>query len=37
MRRGQITIRDRLKLVELAGDSYGLAEAEYERLIGPFI
>ncbi len=37
MRRGQITIRDRSKLVDLAGSSYGLAEAEYERLIGPFI
>lgn len=35
-RRGQITILDRSRLIKLAGDSYGLAEAEYERLIGPF-
>ena len=34
-RRGRITILDREKLTELAGDSYGLAEAEYERVIGP--
>lgn len=31
-KRGQIAIRDRAKLVDIAGDSYGLAEAEYERL-----
>ena len=34
--RGLITIRDRGRLLELAGGSYGVAEAEYERLIGPF-
>lgn len=34
-RRGSITILDRDRLAELAGPSYGLAEAEYERLIGP--
>jgi hypothetical protein len=33
--RGLITILDRDKLVRLAGTSYGFAEAEYERLIGP--
>jgi CRP-like cAMP-binding protein len=31
--RGEITIRDRAKLVELAGESYGVPEAEYERLM----
>jgi len=31
--RGAITIRDRAKLVELAGESYGVPEAEYERLM----
>jgi CRP-like cAMP-binding protein len=35
-KRGLITIRDRERLCALAGDSYGPAEAEYERLIGPF-
>lgn len=34
--RGLVTILDRAKLADLAGDSYGLAEAEYRRLIGPF-
>lgn len=34
-RRGCISIRDRIKLAELAGDSYGMAEAEYERVIAP--
>lgn len=34
--RGVVTIANRDKLVELAGDSYGEAEAEYRRLIGPF-
>ena len=33
--RGRVTIRDRKRLEELAGDGYGLAEAEYRRLIGP--
>lgn len=36
-RRGRITIVDRQKLIELAGDSYGLAEAEYERVMEPKI
>jgi CRP-like cAMP-binding protein len=31
--RGLITIRDRQGLVAFAGESYGMAEAEYERLI----
>lgn len=35
-RRGAITVLDRGKLQEAAGESYGVAEAEYERLIGPF-
>ncbi|MDR7040181.1 MULTISPECIES: Crp/Fnr family transcriptional regulator [Methylobacterium] len=34
-KRGLITILDRDKLVRVAGTSYGFAEAEYERLIGP--
>lgn len=34
--RGVVTILDRDKLVELAGDSYGQAESEYRRLIGSF-
>ena len=34
--RGLITVRDRTRLEEIAGDSYGEAEAEYRRLIGPF-
>jgi len=34
--RGKITIRDRAKLERHAGTSYGLPEAEYRRLIGPF-
>ena len=33
--RGMITILDREKLKGKANGSYGLAEAEYERLIGP--
>jgi CRP-like cAMP-binding protein len=32
--RGEIAIRDRAGLVELANGGYGEAEAEYERLIG---
>ena len=32
--RGQIIIRDRARLVRLAGAAYGLPEAEYKRLIG---
>lgn len=37
-RRGRITVLDREKLIDLAGDSYQVAENEYERLmaeIGP--
>jgi CRP-like cAMP-binding protein len=34
--RGVVTITDRARLEEIAGDSYGPAEAEYRRLIGPF-
>lgn len=33
--RGRVIIWDREKLEDLAGDSYGPAEAEYRRLIGP--
>lgn len=33
-RRGSITIEDRAGLVEAANGSYGLAEHEYERLLG---
>lgn len=32
--RGRVEVRDREKLIGLAGGSYGLAEAEYERLMG---
>lgn len=35
-KRGVVIIRDREKLEELAGDSYGLPEAEYRHLIAPF-
>jgi CRP-like cAMP-binding protein len=35
-RRGCITVRDRTGLRRIAGESYGFAEAEYSRLIGPF-
>ena len=34
-KRGRVIIRDRDLLEDLAGDSYGVAEAEYRRLIGP--
>ncbi len=34
-RRSRIRILDRSKLEAAAGDSYGTAEAEYRRLIGP--
>ena len=33
--RGRIKIIDRARLEEMAGDSYGVPEAEYRRLIGP--
>jgi CRP-like cAMP-binding protein len=35
-KRALITVRHRAMLYDLAGTSYGPAEAEYERLIGPF-
>ena len=35
-RRGVLTILDRSKLESTAGDGYGVAEAEYERLIGSY-
>lgn len=35
-KRGRVIIRDREKLEDLAGDSYGVPEAEYRRLIGSF-
>lgn len=35
-KRALIIVRDRGMLYDLAGKSYGPAEAEYERLIGPF-
>jgi hypothetical protein len=35
-KRGRVIIRDRDKLIELAGDSYGVPEEQYRRLIGPF-
>jgi CRP-like cAMP-binding protein len=35
-RRGLVTITDRERLLEIADGSYGGAEAEYRRLIGPF-
>ena len=34
-RRGRVIIRDRDKLEDIAGDAYGVPEAEYRRLIGP--
>ena len=34
-KRGRVIIRDRAKLEELAGESYGVPEAEYRHLIGP--
>lgn len=34
--RGVILVSDRAKLEAIAADCYGLAEAEYRRLIGPF-
>ncbi len=35
-KRGRVIILDHKKLEELAGDSYGPAESQYRRLIGPF-
>ncbi len=34
-KRGNIVVLDRVGLEEAAGDSYGVPEAEYRRLIGP--
>jgi CRP-like cAMP-binding protein len=34
--RGRITVRDRELLERFAGTSYGFAEQQYRRLIGPF-
>ena len=34
--RGRVVVRDRARLEELAAETYGFAEAEYRRLIGPF-
>ena len=34
MRRGVVVVRDRALLLEAAGDSYGVPEVEYERLLG---
>ena len=34
-RRGVIEVKDRDRLEQMAGESYGLPEAEYNRLIGP--
>jgi CRP-like cAMP-binding protein len=34
--RGLVTILNRSRLEEIAGESYGAPEAEYRRLIGPF-
>ncbi len=34
--RGNIRVLDRGRLEETAGDSYGVPEAEYRRLVGPF-
>lgn len=34
-KRGRVIILDREKLEDLAGDGYGVPEAEYRRLIGP--
>ena len=35
-KRGRVIILDRERLEELAGDSYGMPETEYRRLIAPF-
>ena len=33
--RGRVIVRDRRRLEELAAETYGFAESEYRRLIGP--
>ena len=35
-KRSRVTIVDREKLEDIAGDAYGRPEREYRRLIGPF-
>jgi len=35
--RGVISIISRSKLEAIAGDCYGQAESEYDRLIAPFV
>lgn len=35
-KRGRVILTDREKLAELAGESFGVPEEEYRRLIGPF-
>ncbi|MDR9780971.1 Crp/Fnr family transcriptional regulator [Rhizobium redzepovicii] len=32
--RGHVVVRDRAKLIDMAGGSYGLSEAEYARVLG---
>jgi len=34
--RGLVTVLDRARLVEIAGESYGSPEREYAPLIAPF-
>jgi DNA-binding MarR family transcriptional regulator len=34
--RGKVDVRDRTRLLALAGGSYGAAETEYARFIAPF-
>ena len=35
-KRGRVVILDRAKLRDLAGEGYGVPEAQYNRLVGPF-
>lgn len=35
-RRGHVVVRDRSRLESFAGDAYGIAEASYRQMIGPF-
>jgi CRP-like cAMP-binding protein len=35
-KRGRITVRDRARLEQIAGSSYGFAEEHYRKVIGPF-
>jgi hypothetical protein len=34
--RGRLVVRDRYLLEQIAGETYGDAEADYRRMIGPF-